>query len=150
MSNVYLQTDAGVLVLMSVHTPNYVDNVNAAINPTSIPNCDEKYWKVVNSVLLEMSTEEKAVVDAEIIMQKWVSVRSIRNEKLRNCDWTQLTDAPLSDTKKTEWQTYRQTLRDIPQTYHQELVIILSTTDIYLPIYYIFPSLLHLTLGLLL
>ena len=32
-------------------------------------------------------------------------------------DWTVGADSPLSDSKKTEWQTYRQALRDIPASY---------------------------------
>ena len=35
---------------------------------------------------------------------------------LSESDWTQLPDNKLSDTKKTEWQTYRQLLRDMPTT----------------------------------
>ncbi len=34
-----------------------------------------------------------------------------------SCDWTQTTDAPLSESKKAEWATYRQALRDMPATY---------------------------------
>ena len=41
-------------------------------------------------------------------------LRSERNILLRNSDWTQMPDSPLSDSKKTEWQTYRQALRDLP------------------------------------
>ena len=37
---------------------------------------------------------------------------SLRNAKLTECDWTQGEDSPLSDSKKAEWQTYRQALRD--------------------------------------
>lgn len=40
-------------------------------------------------------------------------VRKQRNILLLNCDWTQTVDCPLSDSEKTEWQTYRQSLRDI-------------------------------------
>ena len=29
-------------------------------------------------------------------------------------DYTQLNDAGLTDSKKAEWVTYRQTLRDLP------------------------------------
>ena len=35
-------------------------------------------------------------------------------ELLRRTDWTQLPDSPLTDSKKTEWRTYRQALRDLP------------------------------------
>ena len=41
--------------------------------------------------------------------------RQVRNEKLNQTDWTQANDSPLSDSKKAEWQTYRQKLRDLPQ-----------------------------------
>ena len=40
-------------------------------------------------------------------------LRAKRNELLDTCDWTQIPDNKLSDSKKTEWQTYRQALRDI-------------------------------------
>tara|TARA_R110000803_G_scaffold139186_1_gene205897 strand:- start:417 stop:839 length:423 start_codon:yes stop_codon:yes gene_type:complete len=39
-------------------------------------------------------------------------IKSMRNQLLTACDWTVGVDSPLSDSKKTEWQTYRQALRD--------------------------------------
>ena len=42
--------------------------------------------------------------------------REIRLELLLDSDWTQLTDSPLTDAKKTEWATYRQQLRDLVMT----------------------------------
>jgi hypothetical protein len=47
----------------------------------------------------------------------WVLVREDRNNLLSKCDWTQLSDNGLSDSKKAEWATYRQSLRDLPTTY---------------------------------
>tara|TARA_B100001057_G_C22176936_1_gene691673 strand:- start:70 stop:297 length:228 start_codon:yes stop_codon:yes gene_type:complete len=44
------------------------------------------------------------------------ALRFMRNMLLRDSDWTQFTDSPLSDSKKTEWKTYRQNLRDLPST----------------------------------
>ena len=44
----------------------------------------------------------------------WNAVRSERNALLAASDWTQLSDSALSDSKKTEWATYRQALRDVP------------------------------------
>jgi len=32
---------------------------------------------------------------------------------LRDTDWTQMPDSPLTTEKKAEWATYRQALRDI-------------------------------------
>ena len=42
--------------------------------------------------------------------------RGLRNKKLAKSDWTQANDSPLSDTKKAEWATYRQKLRDLTKT----------------------------------
>jgi len=44
-------------------------------------------------------------------------LRTKRKADLMSCDWTQTTDAPLTDSKKAEWATYRQQLRDMPETY---------------------------------
>ncbi len=41
-------------------------------------------------------------------------IRERRNALLAACDWTQGADSQLSNSKKTEWATYRQALRDIP------------------------------------
>ena len=43
-------------------------------------------------------------------------LRSDRNFLLNNSDWTQMPDCQLTDSKKTEWTTYRQALRDLPST----------------------------------
>ena len=48
----------------------------------------------------------KAQKDAE----QAKNVRATRDQKLAECDWTQVADAPVD---KTVWATYRQALRDI-------------------------------------
>lgn len=40
-------------------------------------------------------------------------IRKQRNEELKNSDWTQMSDAPLTAEQKTAWQVYRQSLRDV-------------------------------------
>lgn len=45
-----------------------------------------------------------------------ITVRLKRNGLLRESDWTQFNDSPLSAENKLEWVTYRQTLRDITNT----------------------------------
>lgn len=39
-----------------------------------------------------------------------------RNARLTASDWSQLPDAPLTETKRQEWTTYRQALRDLDMT----------------------------------
>ena len=53
----------------------------------------------------------------DIVFDFWDDVRSQRDALLKDCDWTQMPDSPLSNSKKTEWSTYRQQLRDLPSTY---------------------------------
>jgi len=45
---------------------------------------------------------------------QWERLRRQRNSRLFTSDYTQLNDAVLTDSKKTEWITYRQQLRDLP------------------------------------
>jgi len=41
------------------------------------------------------------------------NVRVERNRMLKETDWTQANDSPLSDSDKVLWAIYRQELRDI-------------------------------------
>ena len=50
------------------------------------------------------------VIDSQAL--NW-QIRLDREVKLSSSDWTQANDSPLSDEKKAEWRTYRQSLRDI-------------------------------------
>jgi hypothetical protein len=47
----------------------------------------------------------------------WQFARMFRNEKLGECDWTQLRDSNLTSKQLTAWQIYRKDLRDIPYDY---------------------------------
>ena len=62
-------------------------------------------WYTKYSVA-DMDAEGIAAVDA----QHAASVRTERDKKLKDTDWTQVADAPVD---KTAWATYRQSLRDI-------------------------------------
>jgi hypothetical protein len=47
---------------------------------------------------------------------QWLAMlRTVRDGLLTKSDWTQTADSPLSGSKKTEWATYRQSLRDLPE-----------------------------------
>lgn len=62
-------------------------------------------WYTKHSVA-DMDDDAKTAVDA----QQAAAVRSTRNQKLKDSDWTQVADAPVD---KAAWATYRQALRDI-------------------------------------
>ena len=56
----------------------------------------------------DMDDEAKAAVDAATI----ASNKTTRNQKLSDCDWTQLSDVNLTADCKTAFAAYRQALRD--------------------------------------
>jgi hypothetical protein len=49
--------------------------------------------------------------------QIMIGIRSLRTHLLEQSDWTQVTDSALTPIKKAEWATYRQQLRDLPETF---------------------------------
>ena len=50
----------------------------------------------------------------------WTEMLDKRNRKLEASDWTQFADSPLSAAQKSAWASYRQQLRDIPQTFNRD------------------------------
>lgn len=81
---------------------------NVAYITGRVQNADN--WKVNVSVdphVLESKTPFKK-------SDHWINLRTMRTNLLKDCDWTQAPDSPLTDAKKAEWQTYRQALRDMP------------------------------------
>ena len=54
-----------------------------------------------------------SVVQAGQIPEQWVAVKAERKGKLVACDWTVLTDVPMSDSEREQWEVYRQALRNI-------------------------------------
>lgn len=66
--------------------------------------------EVIEHQITRLKTDEEKEQDKQ---NMWKIVREERNKKLSECDWTQLSDSPLSNQKQTEWQIYRQSLRDI-------------------------------------
>jgi len=76
--------------------------------------------KLVDGVKIELSAQEIAQRQAD--ETAWANgafdraiagLRQKRNSILASCDWTILSDSPLSAELKTAWLEYRQDLRDI-------------------------------------
>lgn len=63
----------------------------------------------VYSVRVESTTTEE---QTNLTNVKWAEVRRVRDTLLSQSDWRALSDVTLSDA----WRTYRQELRDVPNT----------------------------------
>ena len=57
-----------------------------------------------------------AEISAHNTEEALIDFRIERNKRLTATDWTQGNDSPLSASVKTDYQTYRQNLRDMPQS----------------------------------
>ena len=64
-----------------------------------------------------LASLDAQISDEEIISEyKWGEIRAKRNQLLKDSDYTMLKDYPTTVSEQ-EWTTYRQSLRDIPQTF---------------------------------
>jgi len=83
-----------------------------------------KYDELVSNI--EIKNAEIQASNTEFIQPdaaddlRWL--RSERDRKLIECDWTQGADVP--DNIKLAWQPYRQSLRDITNTYSNMLDVV--------------------------
>ena len=69
------------------------------------------------------SAEELGIVPSAEDDMNWL--RSERDRRIAETDWTQLPDVP--EATRTKWQTYRQTLRDVPQNYTNMIDVVWPT-----------------------
>ena len=67
-------------------------------------------FKVVNNKVVSHTPDY-------VVGKNESDVREKRDKLLNFSDWTQMPDSPLSESKKTEWATYRQQLRDMMSSY---------------------------------
>jgi hypothetical protein len=77
--------------------------VGSTFTITETEVIETKQWR-------KFTAEEQAEIEA----QKAKQVRSERNAKLTETDWTQVDDTPLDNVAKSAWANYRQALRDLP------------------------------------
>ena len=79
---------------------------------------NDRLHKVVNGDVVSITP---STVDTEL--------RELRNAMLKDTDWTQMPDAPLSDDKKEQYRIYRQKLRDLPAQFYD----IINLEDVTFP-----------------
>ena len=104
----YLKTLGWVPLVETNVIPTYNQTFD-----TDVITVEENRVTLVHRVR-DMTAEEIAERDASHMSH----LRTARDEKLIDSDWTQASDhsSPLANDKKTEWATYRQVLRDLPAT----------------------------------
>ena len=81
------------------YTKNYVEGT-----PTQSGSLYLQNWTESDASSEDIETRKN---------EKWEEVRDIRDSLLSQSDWTQFQDSPITGSLLTDWQTYRQGLRDI-------------------------------------
>ncbi len=89
------------------------------ITPESVrgqPDGD-KFWITVPAIVQPQVSAVVEAHDAVAILEElaWEFARTKRNRLLQESDWTDLPNSPVDNG--SEWATYRQALRDIPQDF---------------------------------
>lgn len=95
-------------------TAFYSDDINTNI-PTDAVEITEAQWMefIENQCLRKWDGENvvEYIPPVPTTDELLVGIRKKRNALLKDCDWTQVLDAPVS---QIEWETYRKVLRDFP------------------------------------
>jgi hypothetical protein len=103
MANVVNRTAVPIQILYSVNTPDYPVS-DWIINPdlTILGTVPLKYIKIVGDLLVEMTTEEKAVVDAaELVTYKAQKVNEVCNAREAHIEFGQGVEYPAGSGKYT-------------------------------------------------
>lgn len=109
MYRTFYETATGRIVICRKMTDNAVTKRQAINTDQSYIN---GYCLNPEEYKVNLDTLQLELIPKTYDYEAWMRQR--RNLLLTDCDWTVGADSPLSDSKKTEWQTYRQALRDIP------------------------------------
>lgn len=97
-------SDYGVVTVVATEPPSINQETQRIeeSTPVLIGGVWKQAWNAIDLTAAELQ---------EIADQKAYSARVERNEKLKDTDWTQVADSPVSST---DWAVYRQALRDVP------------------------------------
>jgi len=112
MYRTFYNNTTGKILISRKMSQSSVDTRLAQYTDQSVLNV---YTDDIDNKCVNLETLEIETITPVNIVPGWMRQR--RNAKLLESDWTQAADSPLSSSKKTEWATYRQQLRDLPSNY---------------------------------
>ena len=106
MKTIY-DTDTGIVRLTGTF-----DEESLALN---LEDGESVYDGYVDGSVHKVVDDEPVRLTKTVDISAWI--RAQRAGLLEESDWTQVTDSPLTGDQRTEWQTHRQELRDLPSKY---------------------------------
>jgi hypothetical protein len=107
----------------NVHAVQWYDTWGEVEFKDTSPNERIEQLGIYEQAILDFNNEKKRIEDekiaaeiaAEAARDYWQELRFLRDERLSYTDWTQVSDAPLTESEKNAWRIYRQELRDLPE-----------------------------------
>lgn len=117
----------GIVNYQSSYEPNTpLDNgdyvhVEVPEDTNSLEFCETRYWKDGEFHVRDYRPGDyyywKNFAWEKNLEQVWAQTRYKRDQLIAASDWTQMIDAPLTDSQKEAWKVYRQELRDLPDSF---------------------------------
>ena len=101
------------------YTGYYTKEIHGDNIPTPNVELTEEQWKEAITgryKLVDGVHTHNPFTQEQLDAKELSMARSKRNYLLKESDWTQLPNNPLTAEKQEEWNVYRQKLRDIPKT----------------------------------
>ena len=104
------------ITIYDVATGNILKSFSKSYDFTDIDSMLEDGEAYIEGAFIPSMYEK--IIDGEPVLKDTTpdyekENRFHRSALLYGSDWTQMPDSPLSESKKAEWATYRQALRDI-------------------------------------
>lgn len=112
MYRTFYNNTTGKIIISRRMSQDMVDTRLAKYTDQGVLNV---YTTDIDNKQVNLETLEIEAITPVNTTEHWMRQR--RNAKLFESDWTQASDSPLTVTKKAEWATYRQQLRDLPSSY---------------------------------
>lgn len=108
-----MEATSYVTVDLNWHMPTLAELAGTTVQNCSIRNDNVFMAPVAQSALDAAKQTYEGNPSYYLSQAQWARTRKTRNLKLCECDWTQVADVALTSAEVTQWQTYRQELRDI-------------------------------------
>lgn len=118
---IFYKTDTGKIEMQRQLTEQQAMN---SCNLNTNMSCMEGLVSDINSKKVDISQDPPVIIDSTdnvFIKSPKQTCREKRNGLLKSCDWTVGVDSPYNDSKKAEWVTYRQALRDMVNGIDEDL-----------------------------
>ena len=117
----------------NVHALQWYDTWGEVEYNDETPNERIENLGIFEQAVADFNNEKKILQDEldaiEAARDYWEELRVLRNQRLSDCDWTQMSDVPFTEEQKISWKNYRQLLRDLPESITEPKQLVLNSTD---------------------